>query len=145
MENQFFALRSHKTDEPCVAISMAKKVLDGDRIALVAYGYEGGGCWSDYCALYQLDEYMENVLDVIESHIGYPEESSYVGVFGELMQYTNKFCDFDEEGIPVFKQECLSSPNYNKETDEYIENWNWDDGVHLVASDEWQFHAGWDD
>lgn len=144
MERQFFGLKSSKTQEPCLAVAMAKKVLNDNKVALVAYGYEGGGCWSDYYAVYKLDEYMEGVEEIIESWVGGPDEpSDYLDDYEELNDYISKFCDFDEDGVPILKEECLTDAEYDSETGQYDHEWDWDDGVHFAASDDWQFHARW--
>lgn len=149
MNIQFYAIKeTTKTSDPSelnLRLAMAKKIVDNQAI-IVAYGYEGGGCWSDYYAVYQLDDYMESVEEVIETSIGFPDEDTdYLSIYEELNEYINKFCDFDEEGFPFLKEECTKDSEFNEETGEYDHDWDWDDEVHLTACQDWPIFYSWND
>ena len=148
MNRQFFAIRetsrNFEEGDFTLRLAMAKKVLDDGTAILVAHGYEGGGCWSEYYAAYKLDGYAESVEETIETFVGFPdEESEYLTDFEELNDYINKFCDFDDDGIPFLKQECREDAEFDQETGEFDHEWDWDDEVHLAACEDWQIFYHW--
>jgi hypothetical protein len=110
MNKQFYALRettrNFEDGDFTLRVVMAKKVLDDETAILVAHGYEGGGCWGEYYAAYKLDEYGESVEETIERSVGFPDDDTeYSDDYEELNDYINKFCDFDDDGIPSLKEE----------------------------------------
>jgi hypothetical protein len=143
MNRQFYAvketIRVDDKDDRTIRLLMAKKILPDNKAVLVAIGYEGGGQWSDFYATYQLDEYNESVLETIETFGGFPDEDSeYLSDYENLNDYINKFVDLDEEMVPSFKKEYLEDSEFDQETGELTHEWDWDDEVHIAASDEWQ-------
>lgn len=147
MNKQFFAIRetsrNFEEGDFTLRIAMAKKVIDNKAI-VVACGYEGGGCWSDFYAVYELDDYAESVENTIETFVGFPDEDTeYLSDYEELNEYINKFCDFNEESAPSLKEECREDSEFDKETGEYDHEWDWDDGVHFTASEDWQLFYSW--
>jgi hypothetical protein len=148
MNRQFYAVRETTRNieegDFTLRLAMAKKVLDDNTAILVAHGYEGGGCWSDYYAVYKLDKYGESVEETIESFVGFPDEDTeYLHYYDQLNEYINKFCDFDEECAPFLKKECRKDGEFDEETGEFDHEWDWDDQVHFTASDEWQILYSW--
>jgi len=147
MNRQFYAVRETNRNveegDNTIRLAMAKKVLDDGKVILAAYGYEGGGCYSDYYAVLQLDEYGESVETFIESHIGEPDESEYYDQYEQLNDYITKFCYYDED-IPFLKKECVEDSEYDKETGVYDHEWDWDDEVHFAVSEDWQILYSWE-
>ncbi len=148
MNIQFYALRetsrNFEEGDFTLRIAMAKKVLDDNTAILVAHGYEGGGCWSEYYAAYKLDEYRESVEETTESFVGLPDEDTeYLDQYDELNEYINKFCDFNEECAPSLKEEHRKDAEFDEETGEYDHEWDWDDEVHFTASEDWQLFYSW--
>jgi hypothetical protein len=147
MNTQFYALKeTNPQADPSdftLRLAMAKKIID-DKAIIVAVGYEGGGCWSDYYAVYQLDNHNESVEEVIEAFVGFPDEDTeYLNIYQELNEYISKFCDDDGEGVPFLKEECIKDSEFNENTGEYVHEWNWDDEVHLAACEDWQIFYSW--
>ena len=136
--------RNHEENDRMVRLVMCKKDIGDDIVAMVAVGYEGGGQWSEYYAVYKLDEYQESVEDTIEYSIGMPDyDSKYQSEYDDILQYINKFCDFDEEFIPFLKEEYLNEDEFDNESETYDKDWNWDDETHLIASSDWQIFYKW--
>lgn len=146
MHRQFFAVRETTRNvqegDNTLRLAMAKKVLDDDKVIVAAYGYEGGGCYSDYYAVLQLDEYGESVETIIERYVGEPDESEYYDEYQQLNDYIAKFCYYDED-IPFLKPECVEDSEYDEETGIYEHEWDWDDEVHFAVSQDWQIFYLW--
>ncbi len=123
---------------------MCKRDLGNGLFALVAIGPEGGGCWSEFFAVYQLDEFHETILDTKESLIGGSEtaDSPYYDTYNRVLEAANAYCDFDDGWAPSLKEEFLSDVANQEGLVVYQNFWNWDDGIHFAASGKWQikFH-----
>jgi hypothetical protein len=146
MHRQFLAVRETtrnvEAGDNTLRLAMAKKVLDDNKVIIAAYGYEGGGCYSDYYAVLQLDEYGESVEAILERHIGEPEDTEYYDQYEQLNDYIAKYCYYDED-TPFLKPECVEDSEYDKETGIYDHEWDWDDEVHLAVSQDWQIFYLW--
>ena len=123
---------------------MCKRDLGNNLFALVAIGPEGGGCWSDFFAVYQLDEFHESILDTRESLVGGSEatDSPYYDAYNGILKAVDTFCDFDDQWAPSLREEFLCELANQEGLVVYQNYWNWDDGIHLAASKSWQlkFH-----
>ena len=123
---------------------MCKRDLGNDLFALVAIGPEGGGGWSEFFAVYQLDKFHESILETKESLVGgsATEDSPYYDTYNGILKAADAYCDFDDEWTPSLKEEFLSEVANQEGLVVYQNYWNWDDGIHRAASDSWQikFH-----
>jgi hypothetical protein len=135
--------RKSTDDDRRVRLVMCKRCLGNDLFALVAIGYEGGGSWSEFYAVYQLDDFHESILETKESLKGESDDSTYYETYNQLHETINNYCDFNEEFIPSLKEEFVASLISDKGF-KYYESWNWDDGIHLAASSNWQIQFNWD-
>jgi len=146
MHRQFYAIRETTRNveegDNTLRLAIAKKVLDDDKVIVAAYGYEGGGCYSDYYAVLQLDEYQESVEAILERHIGEPEDTEYYDQYQQLNDYIAKYCYYDED-IPFLYPDCVKDSEFNQETGEYDHEWDWDDEVHFAVSEDWQIFYSW--
>jgi hypothetical protein len=131
-------------DNRTVRLVMCKRDLGNDLFALVAIGYEGGGSWSEYYAVYQLDEFHESILETKESLIGATEDSPHYETYNQIQESINTYCDFNEDFVPHLKEDFLSDLRAHQGLASY-ESWNWDDGIHLAASGNWQIMFHWED
>jgi hypothetical protein len=146
MNIQFLAVREKTRNfdegDNTLRLAMAKKVLDDDKVIIAAYGYEGGGCYSDYYAVLQLDEYQESVESILERHIGDPEDTEYYDDYQQLNEYIAKYCYYDEDTPFLNLPECVKD-EYDKDTGIYDHEWDWDDEVHFAVSEDWQIFYTW--
>ena len=135
---------SSEDDNRLARLVMYKRDLGNNLFALVAIGPEGGGSWSEFFAIYQLDEFHESILDTKESLVGGSAiaDSPYYDTYNGILKAVDAYCDFDAEWAPSLKEELLSEVADQEGLMVYQNYWNWDDGIHLAASDSWQikFH-----
>ena len=140
----FIALESEDPSEELsnrlARLVMCKRDLGDNLFALVAIGPEGGGSWSEFFAVYQLDTFNESILDTKESLVGgsATEDSPFYDTYNQILQSLDAYCDFDEEWAPHLKEEFLSKVRNQEGLAVYQNYWNWDDGIHLAASGSWQ-------
>lgn len=131
-----------KEDAHICNLIMAKKILADDKVAFYSYGYEGGE-YSLYCAIYQLDEFSENVIDVIEEHDGNIEDSEYHSIFDDLIDYVSQYVTIDDYGWPSLNEEFIEDVRYDSYELSFNDEWDFDDDVHLTASKNWPFFYDW--
>jgi hypothetical protein len=135
---------SSEDDNRLARLVMYKRDLGNNLFALVAIGPEGGGCWSEFFAVYQLDEFHESILGTKESLVGgsATADSPYYETYNGILKAVDAYCDFDAQWAPSLKKEFLSGVANQEGLVVYQNYWNWDDGIHLAASDSWQikFH-----
>jgi hypothetical protein len=134
----YITLENEAESEQMIRLVMLKRDLGDNIFALVAIGYEGGGAWSEYYAVYELDEFHESILETKESLIGPDEESQYYDVYNSIQECINNYCDFNEEFVPYLKEELMGELRDDGDSKIYQTFWNWDDGIHLTASKNWQ-------
>lgn len=144
---QLFALKeTDRNDEDgnIIRLVIARKDLEDDKVAIVAHGYEGGGCWTDYYAILQLDSFQESVEEIVESWIASGvEDSENQDTFDEINQYIQEFVFFDDSCIPRFRTESIESEEYDIECGTLEIDWDWDAEIMPAISEDWQFLDKW--
>jgi hypothetical protein len=144
MSEQLFVALRDKTKDPddlkLIQVAIAKQDI-GDCITIItAIGYEGGGCYSNFCGVYRMDEFNESVLETIEE-VDYADDSElYSKQLEELdvWLYTN-----------IFYDENVDAPRLNKEhfdsiKDESLDiDFDWDNEAHVEASQNWGIFYKW--
>jgi hypothetical protein len=119
---------------------LCKRDLGNNLFALVAIGPEGGDCWSEFFAVYQLDKFNESILETKESLVGGSAmtDSPYYETYNGILKAVDVYCDFDDGWAPSLKEEFLCEVANQDGLVVYQNYWNWDDGIHLAASSNWQ-------
>lgn len=127
-----------------VVVVVAKKYLDNNQVAVVSFGYEGGGCWSDYNAIIQMDKYDELVEKYIS--LSFYEDSDnqeYEDYYSELYTEIKKHINLDnEDDVPTLihtTDDYITIPKYYNDYNLIDLNWDWDTDILLVISKDWPF------
>lgn len=133
---QFIAIP--KNGDSKLELVMAKKVLENNKVFLVACGDN-----SEFYACYKIDDWQESVEEYIEEYVDMiGDNSPYEEHYSQLMSYINHLCEFDFDGIPFLARESRSS-KYMQPDGSLVINWYWDDNVHVVASHAWGINKQW--
>jgi hypothetical protein len=140
---ELFAIKKTK-EENILRLVMGKKYLDDNKVAIVAHGYEGGGCWTDWYAVLQLDEFGECVEEIIESFAFTEDDYQYEEVYQEIQDYLEKYIDFLDGEAPCLNSTALEHEDYNEEEGSLDLSWDWDSDVHVVLSQDWPFFYRWE-
>jgi hypothetical protein len=144
MSEQLLVVLRDKTKDPddlkLIQVAIAKQDI-GDCITIIAaVGYEGGGCYSNFCGVYRMDEFNESVLETIEE-LDYADDSElYSKQLEELdaWLYTNIFYDEDIDAPR------LNEVNYDLIEDGHLEmDFDWDNESHVEASQNWGISYRW--
>jgi hypothetical protein len=145
---QILVVLRDKTKDPdglnLIQIAVAKKNLPDSHITIVcAVGYEGGGCYSDFCGVYRMDEYSELVTEVIEE-IDYPDDSEIFSL--ELDQLTSwvykNFVSYDEDLDAYRLNNDIDTLEI--EDEKFFDlNFDWDNEAHIQASQNWAISYKW--
>ena len=128
-------------EENFINLAVAKKKLPDTNITLVvATGYEGGGCYSDFCGAYLVDEYGESVLETLEECDYSDDSEEYSQEYAELhkFMYTSIYYNEDDDR-PELNEELRDQ--VGERTIEL--NWDWDDEAHIEASQNWAMYYRW--
>lgn len=142
---ELLAIKKTKEDN-ALSLVMGKKYLDDNRVAIVAHGYEGGGCWGDYYGVLQLDEFGECVEEVIQSFSGIDQEDyEYEEVYREIQEYIKKYIDFLDDEVPCINNAGLKHEDYNEADGVLDISWDWDSDAHIVLSQDWPFFYRWEE
>jgi len=144
MSEQLYVALRDKTkdvnDLKLIQVAVAKQDI-GDSITIVtAIGYEGGGCYSNFCGVYRMDEFNESVLETIEEVDYVHDSESYVRQLEELEQWMYQ---------NIFYDENCDAPRLNEEHYDSIEDlsididFDWDNESHIEASQNWGIFYKW--
>lgn len=144
MSEQLYVALRDKTkdvnDLKLIQVAVAKKDI-GDSITIVtAIGYEGGGCYSNFCGVYRMDEFNESVIETIEEVDYVHDSESYVYQLEELEQWMYQ---------NIFYDENCDAPRLNEEHYDSIEDlsididFDWDNESHVEASQNWGIFYKW--
>jgi hypothetical protein len=160
MENKEYgilAIKSENRKSNCLDIIIGAKYLPDNKISIFAYGYEGGGCWSDFYATISMDSVYEEVVSIDEYYNGiYDEDSnsdfekSYNTEYEDIGDFLSKYFDTDEdcnEPHWIASEDCSEFKG-----DEFLLSWQSDDIPNLsylwpfilpTLSEYWPFHLKW--
>jgi len=144
MSEQLLVVLRDKTKDPddlkLIQVAVAKQDI-GDCITIItAVGYEGGGCYSNFCGVYRMDEFNESVLETIEE-VDYADDSELYSKQLERLDtwlYTNIFYDEDIDAPRV------NDIHYDLIEEECLEmDFDWDNEAHVEASQNWGISYRW--
>lgn len=159
MENKEYgilAIKSENRKSKCLDIIIGAKYLPDNKISIFAYGYEGGGCWSDFYATISMDSVYEEVVSIDEYYNGiYDEDSnsdfekSYNTEYEDIGDFLSKYFDLDEDCKPywIASEDCSEF-----EDNEFLLSWTSEDIPDLsyiwplilpTLSEHWPFHLKW--
>ena len=160
MENKEYgilAIKSENRKSKCLDIIIGAKYLPDNKISIFAYGYEGGGCWSDFYATSSMDSVYEDVVSIDEYYNGiYDEdnnsdfEKSYNTEYEDIGDFLSKYFDTDDdcnEPHWIASEDCSEF-----EGNEFSLSWKSDDIPNLsylwpfilpTLSEYWPFHLKW--
>ena len=146
---QLFVVLFDKEKDPnqenFIRLAVAKKYLPDSNITLVvAVGYEGGGCYADFCGAYLMDEQGEEVEETIEECDYSDDSEEYSQEYEELATFMYQSIYYDED---------MDTPRLNEELKDHILqiqsrtfelNWDWDNDAHIEASQNWSIFYNWE-
>ena len=141
MENKEYgilAIKSENRKSKCLDIIIGAKYLPDNKISIFAYGYEGGGCWSDFYATISMDSVYEEVVSIDEYYNGiYDEDSnsdfekSYNTEYEDIGDFLSKYFDTDDdcnEPHWIASEDCSEFKG-----NEFLLSWQSDDIPNLFS------------
>jgi hypothetical protein len=160
MENKEYgilAIKSENTKSNCLDIIIGAKYLPDNKISIFAYGYEGGGCWSDFSATILMDSVYEDIVSIEEYFCGiYDEDSNencsenYEEEYENIGAFLSKYFDTGEDCNEPY---WIASENCSEfEGNEFLLSWTSEDIPDLsyiwplilpTLSEYWPFHLKW--
>ena len=146
---QLFVVLYKKEKDPnednFVRLAIAKKNLPNTNITLVvAIGYEGGGCYADYCGAYLIDEFGEEVEETIEECNFSDESEEYTEQYDELAKFMYQSIYYDEDMDAPRLNEDLKDQIENYDDRTFELNWDWSNEAHIEASQNWSIFYRWE-
>ena len=144
MSEQLYVVLRDKIKDPddlkLIQVAIAKQDI-GDCITIItAIGYEGGGCYSDFCGVYRMDEFNESVLETIEELDHADDSELYSRQLEELNVWLSGNIFYDED----IDAPRLDEVNYDLIEDDHLEiDFDWDNEAHVEASQNWGISYKW--
>jgi hypothetical protein len=145
MSEQLYVVLRDKTrdvdDLKLIQVAIAKKDI-GDGITIItAVGYEGGGCYSNFCGVYLMDQFNETVVETLEES-DYPcHGKNYACELYDLEQFLYKHAPYEEdENAHVLNKDYFHLIGGIGDVDI---NFDWDNEAHIKASQNWGIGYKW--